>query len=612
MANATNLDMSTSPRLETVALLSLMTTTRDNGTFHRVRPDEQDLNDSCVVNDDSNDDEPHSPASEQLDYLDDEDLHKTTFWQTYVHLLKGYIGCGVLSLPWAVSQLGIPFGIVAIFIMAIWSSYNCWTVVKLKRYIEQSNSSNSNTSSFQVNNSPRLEAPSDTRSEGAASSTITYPDVGDWAYGSSFHKYVTACIITQQLAICTVFMSFIGENIHAVLQFVNITSVTHYQILSVIVPPVMLLCFLPTLKHLAPVMVIGTLLIMIGFACLAGVGWLEWEDRPLHAPPMHFGKAPLALCAILYSFEGICLVLPVETAMRDPQEFQKAFVWSMSTVAAILAVVAGLSVAAFGYVLNGSITAFLLQEYGDDPSHTFYLMLVNTAVSLSILLTYPLQLFPALELVAPIIERYQPRWIKGEIDDDLDLVSFEPLPPIDEHDVMSIASLPSHHDYANSGVKADDDDENDSITAATANGELSSRDRWRIFRRLLPQMVVPGDSLLLRASLVMLTYAIASLVPNVENLISLAGAVAGSSTALLIPPILELAWIAQLQKGDASVNHSAAEFDDSRNWILATGRADKFFFEKLKSWTLLILGLIFAALGTYASVSDIIRLYRGA
>jgi hypothetical protein len=55
---------------------------------------------------------------------DDFTEHKTTFWQTYIHLVKGYIGCGVLSLPWAVSQLGVPAGCVAIVALAYWSSYS--------------------------------------------------------------------------------------------------------------------------------------------------------------------------------------------------------------------------------------------------------------------------------------------------------------------------------------------------------------------------------------------------------------------------------------------------------------------------------------------------------
>ena len=51
-----------------------------------------------------------------------------------------------------------------------------------------------------------------------ASSALTYPDVGEWAYGEKFEKFTSACICTQQLAICTVFFSFIGENIYAVCQ----------------------------------------------------------------------------------------------------------------------------------------------------------------------------------------------------------------------------------------------------------------------------------------------------------------------------------------------------------------------------------------------------------
>jgi hypothetical protein len=55
---------------------------------------------------------------------DDFTEHKTSFWETYIHLVKGYIGCGVLSLPWAVSQLGVPAGCVAIIVLAYWSSYS--------------------------------------------------------------------------------------------------------------------------------------------------------------------------------------------------------------------------------------------------------------------------------------------------------------------------------------------------------------------------------------------------------------------------------------------------------------------------------------------------------
>lgn len=63
-----------------------------------------------------------------------------------------------------------------------------WTVVKVKRYIER----------WHEHHDPDGE----TRSELSASTQLTYPDVGEWAYGGRFQKYVSVCICVQQLAIC--------------------------------------------------------------------------------------------------------------------------------------------------------------------------------------------------------------------------------------------------------------------------------------------------------------------------------------------------------------------------------------------------------------------------
>jgi len=125
---------------------------------------------------------------------------------------------------------------------------SCWTVVQLKRFIEREQQSRFVT------------VPDDKASESSSVTTntnITYPDVGEWAYGARFQSYVAACICTQQLAICTVFFSFIGENLLAVLQKLGRTGLvsTHVAVITVALPFVMALSFLPNLKSLAPVMV---------------------------------------------------------------------------------------------------------------------------------------------------------------------------------------------------------------------------------------------------------------------------------------------------------------------------------------------------------------------
>jgi hypothetical protein len=117
-------------------------------------------------------------------------LHATTVWQTFIHLAKGYIGVGMLSLPWALSQLGLVFGVVAVFVMSFWSSYNCWTVVRVKRFIEGQrvgSDGNRGDSSFSLDNEAAV---SETGSAATTNTNITYPDVGEWAYGKTFQKYV--------------------------------------------------------------------------------------------------------------------------------------------------------------------------------------------------------------------------------------------------------------------------------------------------------------------------------------------------------------------------------------------------------------------------------------
>ncbi|KAL3939279.1 MAG: hypothetical protein SGARI_001428, partial [Bacillariaceae sp.] len=144
-------------------------------------------------------------------------------------------------------------------------------------------------------------------------------------------------------------------------------------------PVMMALSMLPSLKSLAPVMLLGTILIMSGFASLGMIGVLEWDDRPDWGdlPTLNPMKAPMALCGILYSFEGICIILPVESAMKEPQYFRSAFWIAMGIVTMLLCSVAGLSVLAFGDVTNGSITAFLLEEYKDDDRMKLLLMVCN-------------------------------------------------------------------------------------------------------------------------------------------------------------------------------------------------------------------------------------------
>lgn len=585
---------------------------------------------------------------------------------------------GCLSLPWALSQMGIVGGVVSIFVMSLWTSYNCWIVVRLKRYMERNSpsiphdianqdesltatKSNETNSSIGISSEQMGQDGAASETGSRASTNITYPEVGEWAYGAQFEKYVSLCICTQQLAICTVFVSFVGENLLAVFTRLDL-YMSHTAVLTISLPLLVALSLIPSLKQMAPVMALGFILLLASLGALGVIVLQEWSSRPSpdELPTVRPPQIPLALCAILYSYEGINLILPVESAMEQPERFAPVFVGSMVTVATLLAVVAVACVYAFGNVTSGSITAFLLQAYKDDDSVTTWLMVANTAVSLSVLLTYPLQLFPALELIGPMLEGSQ-FWTRflclnpnsnGDDDMEADLSAFEPLPPLPEHDVMDNEDMACNmeHDYYHSMDDVAKDRDNskkdnnftnlsnqESTTDAASVSAVSSISGIRFPRILNSNM--PSDSVQMRIFLVIITYLVAVVVPNVQSLISLAGALAGSSTALLIPPALELAWVQHLEHLSSNTGMSTpgsrppaspyqmriiqypqhragSEYNFNpistqiKTWFQKWMNS-KYWATELKCYVLLILGMIFMLIGTFAASADIIHIYVG-
>ena len=487
--------------------------------------------------------------------------HTTTALQTFLHLAKGYIGPGCLSLPWAVSQLGIGFGCFACCFMGYWTSYNSWSVVRLKRIRMRQINEEGQPDTSSVHSGSQHSAIQYQGHQHPEHTHITYPQVVKWLYGKRFENFTTLCICVQQLSVCTVFLSFVGANLKAVLEALWEVDLTHAMVVTLVTPAAASLSLLPDLKSLAPATAIGTALLSVGLLILSVVMCLEWNERPTQPIHVNWYQAPLALCAILYSYEGICLILPVESAMEQPKRFKYVFVNAIVVSAVVFSLVAGLSVAAFGKVTNGSITAFLLEAYSQDPQIQSLMLVANAAVSLSVLVTYPLQLFPCLELVAKL--QWFSRRTEGFVSvQDGDFVAAEHV-LADE----ASTSLDGSGLHRNLGTGSDEGSvrmDNDADSTAATNLENS----WKT-----------------RLGLVLLTYFIAVVVPNVQALISLAGALAGSSTALLIPPILQIAWMRQ---NDLYSEHC---------------------WEIYRSYVLLAGGIVFLVIGTVASLTDIVHIY---
>jgi hypothetical protein len=690
------------------------------------------------------------------------------------------------------------------------------TVFAVQEHHPSSNSFSSHVSSPSSSSSSIFSSSSSSWSSSRVL-TWTYPDVAGYLYGRSMYRVTLTCVCVQQLAICTVFLSFTATNIYAI--WTELTTsrndnhnnniinnnnnhwLVHTVILTCCLPIVLALVSLPNLKALAPVTAAGTILYLLGLGLLLLIAILVTVMTPhqSHAHEQHslhndtnsisdtsidrfmvyhdfavddnpwlfpmqqsvsttepiispcwtvrhvssnssssssskssWFNIPLALCALLYSFEGINLILPVENAMRKQSPYpmhqlqllphqqqhnnqqrtsfinledwfnQSSFVTVFCTamiVATIIFITVGMgSFLVFGSVDNGSITAFVLTQYGHYHVIRFICYMANTAVTVSVLLTYPLQLFPCVELMEPLLSsattaislsspqlhrRFSYRSHRSPqqgrldrvhygttvIDDDDDDKDDDDNNENNDIDRAGHVTLPTPsmddatwiHDSSHEGTMIDSQQDDCSHSLLNDNNEMmetaelfteltrtttttttvtdpltdgtdtimpaslsrhglsvsnhshgqNTRDR-QIRRRRLRRR--PSDSSDSRRSfvsseslpnrtilytLVLFTYLLAVIIPNVQSLISLAGALAGSSTALLIPPMLQLKW-------------ETRDKETMFGYNTASNNLKLIIYNHWRMIVYLLLGAVFLCIGTVASLFDISRAYSNS
>ena len=101
---------------------------------------------------------------------------------------------------------------------------------------------------------------------------------------------------------------------------------------------------------------------------------------------------PLFIGTAVFTFEGVGLVIPITESMKEPQKFPKTLSWVMLVVAALFATAGALSYATFGSETQTVVITNL-------PGNSGFVQAIQALYSVAILLSMPLQLFPALSIL---------------------------------------------------------------------------------------------------------------------------------------------------------------------------------------------------------------------
>lgn len=222
---------------------------------------------------------------------------------TFIHLLKGSLGSGILAMPLAFAHAGLGFGLVATFAIGIICTYCVHILVKSAHILCH-----------------RRRIPALGFAEVAEAAFLAGPE--------PMHKYsrlskaiINTFLVIDLLGCCCVYIVFVAKNIKQVVDFYTHDHIDLRLYMLALLPLLILLNLVRNLKWLAPFSMLANILIGTGMGITFYYVFNDlpsWDSRPNFAPftelPMFFGTA-------IFALEGIGVVMPLENNMKTPTHF---------------------------------------------------------------------------------------------------------------------------------------------------------------------------------------------------------------------------------------------------------------------------------------------------
>lgn len=275
-------------------------------------------------------------------------------------LLKSFVGTGVLFLGKAFHNGGLLFSTVTLCAVAIISLVSFLLLVKTN-----------------------LNCPG------------SFGDMGGILYGPRMRLAILASIVLSQLGFVAAYTVFVAQNMQAF-----VLAVTHCKTLVPIWALILgqMAVFLP-LSLIRRIAKLSTTALIADVFILFGIVYLFWyeigkvaKDGLADVVMFNSKEFPLFIGTAVFTFEGIGLVIPITESMKEPEKFPRALTGVMAGVMVLFASAGALSYMAFGSEIQTVVITNL-------PQTSRFVQAMQFLYSIAILLSTPLQLFPALAVL---------------------------------------------------------------------------------------------------------------------------------------------------------------------------------------------------------------------
>lgn len=319
-------------------------------------------------------------------------------WQAALALFKCVVGPSILFLPAGIKNAGLISAITISVVVGAAATWCLLLVLDTARYLRQHG---------KIINS--------------------FGDVGEVAFGCFGRVAVEAAIVISQLGFCTAYCVFVAENLQAIIFEVSggiprpADEEIHdgerlcrlpwilgderlvYYIIVAVMPIMAPFTWIRQLRYFACTnMVASTLVVSAVFYMFCSFAAQLVERHFTAAPGIVLFETRGTLVYLgtaAFAFEGIGVLLPLERSMADPRKLDRVVCWTMSSACLLQVIFGGTAYFVYGAATTSIVTISLGR--GGMLGGMVAVELVQLAWVLEVLLTLPLQLFPAVHILEP-------------------------------------------------------------------------------------------------------------------------------------------------------------------------------------------------------------------
>ncbi|KAI6155234.1 amino acid transporter [Pisolithus tinctorius] len=280
--------------------------------------------------------------------------------QAVLMLLKSFVGTGVLFLGKAFANGGLLFSTITIAFVALVSLYSFLLLVEAKFIVSGS-----------------------------------FGDIGGALYGPWMRYAILSSIAFSQLGFVAAYTIFVAENLKAFVAAATQCAASFSVLFFILIQ---LVIFLPlalvrNLAKLSTAALVADVFIFAGLLYIFGSEISTISEKGTAEVQLFNPRDfPLFIGTAVFSFEGVGLVIPITDAMREPHKFPRALTGVMIGTLFLFGGAGALAYLTFGKEVNTVVLVNL------DLTNKFT-QAVQFLYSVAILLSIPLQFFPAVRIL---------------------------------------------------------------------------------------------------------------------------------------------------------------------------------------------------------------------